>query len=342
MYSDRLADYRMGNAPRYYLGAAPAEIDMRVPETVRKCVLFIGVRDVDGSIMYGGTAFIVLVPGTGSKSFGYLVTAKHTLDVLGDRPFVLRVNLKDGTSVILEASVGHWSFHEDSTVDAAVAPLAFNEPLDPDIVGIPVSNFIDDDVIAEHRIGSGDEVFVTGLFTRTVGTSRNMPIVRMGTVALMPPEKIPHAGTLIDAYLIEHHSIGGLSGSPVFVSETAIVPSVYGDPKKKMPDKLVFFAPGQTFFMGLIRGCWEVPPNPAFGQMEAMNVGISVVVPAQKIRDILFSEEQIALRKYFEDEELKNEPSGKLDHAMPAKNFTREDFETALKKATRKITPDEK
>ncbi len=315
---------------------------MRVPETVRKCVLFIGVRDVDGSITYGGTAFVVLVPGTGNKSFGYLVTAKHTLDFLGDRPFVMRLNLRDGTSVILDATVDHWSFHDDATVDAAVAPLAFTEPLDADIVGIPVSNFLDDEIVVEHRIGSGDEVFITGLFTRTAGTSRNMPIVRMGTVALIPPEKIPHAGALIDAYLIEHHSIGGLSGSPVFVSETAIIPSEYSKPKKRTPEKLVFFAPGQTFFMGLIRGSWEVPPNPAFGQWEGMNVGISVVVPAQKIRDILYSEEQITLRKRFEDAELKNEPSGKLDHALPAKNFTRDDFETALKKASRKTTPDKK
>jgi hypothetical protein len=332
----------MGNAPRYYLCAAPSEIDMRVPDTVRKCVVFIGVRDMDGSILYGGTAFIVLVPGARNKSFGYVVTAKHTLDFLGDRPFVLRVNLREGTSVILDATVDHWAFHEDVTVDAAIAPLVFNEPLDVDVLGIPVSNFLTDEIIAEHRIGSGDQVFITGLFTRTAGSSRNMPIVRMGTIALMPPEKIPHHGELLDAYLIEHHSIGGLSGSPVFVSETAIIPAVYADPKLQAPKQHVMFAPGQTFFMGLIRGCWEVPPNPAFGQTEGMNLGISVVVPAQKIRDILYSEEQTALRKHIEEEELKSEPSGKLDHAMPAQNFTREDFETALKKASRKITPDKK
>jgi hypothetical protein len=90
----------------------------------------------------------------------------------------------------------------------------------------------------------------------------------MGTVALMPPEKIPHGGNLIDAYLIEHHSIGGLSGSPAFVSEMALIPSVYQEPKKKTPEKMFFSAPGQTFFMGLVRGHWETPANPAFGQLE--------------------------------------------------------------------------
>jgi hypothetical protein len=340
-HSSRLVDRRMGNAPRYYLGAAPAEIDMRVPDTVRKCVLFIGVRDLDESITYGGTAFVVTVPGT-RGSFGYLVTAKHVLDVLGDRPFVLRANVVGGSSVILEANVSHWSFHEDATVDAAVAPLVFDEPLDLDVRAIPVSNFLNDEIIAEHRIGAGDEVFVTGLFTRTAGVSRNMPIVRMGTVALMPPEKIPHGSSLIDAYLIEHHSIGGLSGSPAFVSETAIIPGVYAQRQTNPDDEHSIFAPGQTFFMGLLRGHWEAPPNPAFGQLEGMHLGISVVVPAQKIHDIIYGKEQIAVRKHFEEQEIKNDKTGVLDHALPSKPFTKEDFEIALKKVSHKIATEKK
>ena len=332
----------MGNAPKYYLGAAPAEIDMRVPENVRKCVLFIGFRDLDGSTMYGGTAFIVTVSGSSdSSSFGYVVTAKHVVEAAGDKPFVLRANLREGDSVVLEATRQHWAFHDDPTVDVAVAPLVFNDPIDLDIVAIPVRNFLSDEIIAERRIGTGDQVFITGLFTRAAGSSRNMPIVRMGTIALMPTEKIPHGSNLIDAYLIEHHSIGGLSGSPAFVSETAIIPFPYTD-KQKTRDPLVIFAPGQTFFMGLVRGHWETPPNPILGQNEGMNLGISVVVPAQKIRDILFSEEQIALREHIEEQERKDDPTSKLDIATPSKSFTREDFETALKKASRKVPPESK
>jgi hypothetical protein len=313
---------------------------MRVPETVRKCVFFIGFRDLDGSILYGGTAFIVTVPGSSdSSSFGYVVTAKHVVEAAEDKPFVLRANLRKGDSVVLEATAQHWAVHDDPTVDVAVAPLVFNDPLDLDILAIPVSTFLTEEIIAEQRIGTGDQVFITGLFNRAVGASRNMPIVRMGTIALMPAEKIPHAGALIDAYLIEHHSIGGLSGSPAFVSETAIIPFAYTD-KKKTREPLVIFAPGQTFFMGLVRGHWETPPNPILGQNEGMNLGISVVVPAQKIRDILFSEEQIALRKHIEEQELKNDSSSKLDVAVPRQVFTKDDFETALKKASRKTVPD--
>ncbi|MFZ0802251.1 MAG: hypothetical protein WAN70_08795 [Terriglobales bacterium] len=315
---------------------------MRVPETVRKCVFFVGFRDLDGTIVYGGTAFIVTVTGsTPSSSFGYVVTAKHVAVATEGKPFVLRANVRNGGSVVLEATPDHWSFHKDATVDVAVAPLVFNDPLDLDILAIPVNNFLTDEIIAEHRIGTGDQVFITGLFTRAVGESRNMPIVRMGSIALMPTEKIPHGQALIDAYLIEHHSIGGLSGSPAFVSETAIIPSAYTD-KKVTKDPLVIFAPGQTFFMGLVRGHWETPPNLANGQIEGMNLGISVVVPAQKIKDILYSEEHIALRKYIEEQEIKNDTSGVLDVVRPSQPFTKETFETALKKASRKIAPKKK
>lgn len=311
---------------------------MRVPDSVRKCVLFIGVRDVDGTIHYGGTAFIVSVPGTVRGTFPYLVTAKHVIDAIGDRPFVVRANLKNGTSAVFEAEAGHWRFHEDATVDAAVSIFAPPSQFDLDVRAIPVSNFLNEEIIAEHRIGPGDEVFITGLFTRAAGSSQNMPIVRMGTVALIPPEKIPHGTSLIDAYLIEHHSIGGLSGSPAFVSETALIPSVYEEPKKRTPEKMFYFAPGQTFFMGLVRGHWETPPNPAFGQTEGMNFGISVVVPAQKIRDILYQSEQIAIRKEIEDEQMKDDKTAVLDHAIPADEpFTQKDFEAALKKVSRKI-----
>jgi hypothetical protein len=77
--------------------------------------------------------------------------------------------------------------------------------------------FADTETIAHHDLGVGDEVFITGLFTKVTETTKNIPIVRTGTVAMMPGEEIPFGNNLIEAYLIESRSIGGLSGSPVFV-----------------------------------------------------------------------------------------------------------------------------
>ena len=61
------------------------------------------------------------------------------------------------------------------------------------------------------------------------GRDRNFPIVRTGHIAMMPDEKIPKVKIgdwegNADAYLIESRSIGGWSGSPVFVRGTYYVP----------------------------------------------------------------------------------------------------------------------
>src|SRR5436309_3387462 len=86
--------------------------------------------------------------------------------------------------------------------------------------------FLTDKKIDDCFIGPGDEVFMTGLFTRLEGRSRNIPIVRMGKVAMMPGEEmLPDAKISgwrggIEAYLVEARSAGGMSGSPAFVRQT--------------------------------------------------------------------------------------------------------------------------
>jgi hypothetical protein len=49
------------------------------------------------------------------------------------------------------------------------------------------------------------------------GRHQNVPIVRVGNFASYPAEQIQTGFGRMDAFLIEARSIGGLSGSPVFV-----------------------------------------------------------------------------------------------------------------------------
>jgi hypothetical protein len=87
-----------------------------------------------------------------------------------------------------------------------------------DLVPIGVELFATSEKIREHDIGIGDALFCTALFSRFVGTAKNLPIVRMGVIALMPDEPVPTKkfGN-VEAFLIEIRSLGGLSGSPVFL-----------------------------------------------------------------------------------------------------------------------------
>jgi hypothetical protein len=310
---------------------------MRVSDTIRKSTLFIGIRDQVGEITYGGTAFLVTIPGERKGSFSYLVTAKHVLDQIkkqsADGSFAVRANLVNGESVLFDADIGHWFYHDDKDIDVAVSifspPIEIHKTLDARF--IPISNFLTEDNIKTFGIGSGDEVFMTGLFVNAAGTFQNMPIVRMGSIALMPSEKISHGGKLIDAYLVESRSIGGLSGSPAFVSATIRV----AYPSK--PQQF-YWVPGQSFFLGLVRGHWDILPNRALLEAEKVNMGISVVVPAAKIKELLYTQEQIELRKRVEERIIREDKSGTLD-ADFSKQFTKQDFQAALKKVSRKTKP---
>src|SRR5207249_4040069 len=79
------------------------------------------------------------------------------------------------------------------------------------------------------RIGIGDAVLISGLFAYLGGEKRNLPIVRMGNIAMMPgTERIPverhkvRGRTIedVEGYLIEVRSRSGMSGSPCFVRAT--------------------------------------------------------------------------------------------------------------------------
>lgn len=86
-----------------------------------------------------------------------------------------------------------------------------------------MDGFASDRFLQENQIGPGDELFLPGLFSPHKEESRNIPIIRTGTIAAMNEEPVPvelpgKIKVLMDAYLAECRSIGGLSGSPVFVT----------------------------------------------------------------------------------------------------------------------------
>ena len=89
------------------------------------------------------------------------------------------------------------------------------------------------DLIKEKSIGLGEELLVVGLFASHHGRKMNIPIVRSGMIAAMPWEPIWDAktGQNFEAFLAEVRSIGGLSGSPVWVAVDPGRPasSVVGD-----------------------------------------------------------------------------------------------------------------
>jgi hypothetical protein len=329
-----LVDDRIAGDVRYYLGPAPNEINMRVPDRLLKCVGFIA-HDTP-NIKYGGTGFVVSVRDAGLEyEFYYFVTAKHIAEKIEHGPFVVGLRGTTGQRKVLSGGDAlRWWYHptEPDNVDVAVTP--FNAPADQiDIATVRDVMFVSKKTIAKFFIGVGDEVSVVGLFTRFHGELNHSPIVRIGNMAMMPDEPVRTRDFgLMEAYLIEGRSIGGLSGSPVFVRHT-----VFNKLPTQDGDSLTMFGVGSLHFLGLMHGHWDLPLDFASTEhAEAVNMGISIVVPAYKILEVLNQPELLEMRRKMDQELRKPNLPTPDDELGKPKTFSKEDFEAALTRASRR------
>jgi hypothetical protein len=315
-----------------------------------KCVGFVGeVTHRDASGVSGdlhATGFFVSVSSATPKEKGtisfYFVTAKHVVNDLAGREVYFLVNKMDGGTTTIQSTIGNrWWFHPtDKSADIAIAQV-WPDPT-VDIVFLDVLQLATPELLEKLDIGIGDEVYSTGLFTPAPGMARNIPILRQGNIAMMPGEQIQTELDFADVYLVEARSLGGVSGAPVFVRPT--IDFKVTDFRGKQRNA---FAAGLGFMLlGLMHGHWDIREsemNKAFfdhDRKRGVNMGIAIVVPAIKILDTIYQSELVTMRKEAEKKDMKRmvpgTDSAKL-HKQESPTFTKDNFETALKKASRKI-----
>lgn len=257
-------------------------------DEIMKCVAFVAARRVDGTYRFLGSMFFIgteFDPENKDKVRGVLwVTARHVIDGakrLGVENVHVRLNLKDGTSRWTAVSLKDWFADEnDETLDAAVALRAI--PSDADHIAVGPDLFLRQETHERLRFGVTDEVLVVGLFRHRTGNLRNVPIGRMGTIASVDSEAELVSTKLgeMPAYLIEARSIGGLSGSPVFVL-TGTTRQITG--KTKGDDK-------KAYLLGLIHGHFDVNSFDIDGvdtsadlTLDQINTGIAIVTPFRRL-----------------------------------------------------------
>jgi hypothetical protein len=284
-------DTRLANTETWHL-IPPADFNMRLPDITRKSVVYLGIDNPDVSfrkISYRGTGFLMALPAdkVSGAWFRYLVTAKHVAIQFKGKDFYIRANTIDGKSMDIKASKDvEWYFHPtDSAADVAVC-IFEPPPRTIDALGIPTAAILKEEVRKSKGFGVTDQVFITGLFVYHQGNKKNIPIIRLGSIAMVPDERIQTSEGDMEAYLIEARSIGGLSGSPVFLIED--FPS--GDMR--------------IHLLGLIHGHWNVAPEiitdnlvEDAGIKAGVNVGIAIVTPAEKILDVLNCEGLVSWRE---------------------------------------------
>jgi hypothetical protein len=166
------------------------------------------------------------------------------------------------------------------------------------------------------------------------GLQKNIPIIRIGNLAAMPEERIfTEKLGWIDAYLVEARSIGGLSGSPVFVHPAGI---------KQRPGKTALTAEGKFYWLGMMHGHWDIDMEGSFEELtklEAVNMGVAIVVPVSKILEV-FDHPDLVRRKRETEQKMLGASSPTMDEAVD--QFGRQDFLQSLSKVSRKSAePDE-
>lgn len=261
-----------------------------------------------------GTGFLVVVPDeripipAGNENldngFGYLVTNRHVAQpgIEDGKPcnvlnYSVWLNRKrDSVNKTRHAeSVGLgnsmiWHFSTDDSVDLAVTP--FSPPLEVyDFQRIPIKFFTTQEMVDKKLVVEGDPVLFSGLFIQTFQQVHRLePIVRSGTLAMVPDGEMETTlHKLGRIYLTEVHAFGGNSGSPVFIDTN------------KFSNPL-----GSSYtLLGVISG--EVQETSdfvlhiatSFTATVGANSDVSVVVPANQIKDILYSSPLQAERDAF-------------------------------------------
>jgi hypothetical protein len=222
----------------------------------------------DGTPLWAGTGFFVKVEEDRVEHV-HLVTARHVVE---------RVR---GAALPLFARV-----NESLTPGAPVAPAIKLDLLMPELLPtirtsvIPTRAFLTDAIRAKRDIGIGDEVMAVGLYVPVPGTARSYPIVRAGIIAAMNNEPIydGFSRERYDAYLVELHSTGGLSGSPVWVADTGFGRHADG----------AINLQGQHYVLGIVRDGWDYEgPSVPGGRKTEINMGITAVTPITPLLDVL-------------------------------------------------------
>lgn len=272
---------------------------MRVEDRVLKNVVFVGI-ETNGIFTPLGTGFLVCV-AAGDLSSNYLVTADHVVDLISEDAIFVRVNRPVGDRATIRIPKARVRRHSNSKNDIAI----FLFPLDrsvTDHVLLPMDRAHLDSSREVWGPGIGDEVVAIGLYTSHYGEIRNRPVARIGNIAAMPEEPVRTDAGYVTAYLVEIRSIGGLSGSPVYLN----VPQFrIQDGEIQTRDSPRYQPIGMLIGYHFIETQEDQIVVPQFQNDEAaedhegdrpgkLNTGFGVVIPIERVIEILESDDEKA------------------------------------------------
>jgi hypothetical protein len=223
-----------------------------------------------------------------------VVTAKHVIGALNK--VYGRYTPKDGkTPAIVEYDLaafresGDLWEHSDPGVDIVVfrTPHFEQTKYEP----IPLELIASKEDFAKNQIQSTDRVIWPGLLVNFMGSERNYPVIRNGTIALIPDEPVPitydkggkKVETRQELILVDGTAVPGASGSPVFLWPG---PRVAGGAFNIGGTKPYVLGVLSGFYPALPRQVLEINVSKT-ASMYAENSGVAIVFPSWRLREIV-------------------------------------------------------
>jgi hypothetical protein len=251
---------------------------------------------------FGGSGFLVGVP---SRRWGHHFVHAHGVTnwhVAVQGASVVRINRRDGTPEIFDFGPDQWIF-EPNGPDLAISPPLEVNTQNHIVSSIGIENLLTDELAAAIDFDAAEDAFMVGRFVDYDGHETNQPAIRFGHVSMThanveQPNR--YAGRSI---VLDMHSRTGFSGSPVFM---------YRTPGSGFAEDGQWFTGSTLYVLGLhwgqFREQWEIRDNSKHAAMNDQNKqyvkglsGMTLIVPAQAISDMLVNNAQLkAMREVRE------------------------------------------
>jgi hypothetical protein len=273
-------------------------------------------------VSIGGTGFLVTVPDKRLNNgiFIYIVTNRHVAEAieqdekanctpLSVQKMYVTMNLKEPVNgnrsdrePLTFFQEVHWYFPKNEAIDLAVIPFVPSNKVDFRFISL--EQFLTTEIL-DKQVVPGDKVLTGGYFYLYPGFREFQPILREGVLSMLPDEPM---GTTTckfgNVYLADVHIIAGNSGSPIF-----IIPAL------PMNTGTSFGGPQNTFgLLGVVSGYMQetedltLRASTTWKASVYPNSGISVVVPAQQLKDLLESPELQRIRDKTVEHAAKSQP----------------------------------
>ena len=138
---------------------------------------------------------------------------------------------------------------------------------------------------AEAGVGIGDEVFAIGLTSVRYAQEQNAPVIRTGHIAMIPSEPM----------LVRFETGGPELRMRLYLTELRV---------QRGPRRIAGLRPCRATpptrsplaLLGTLVGAWD--------EGDATDLGLTKVLPAQLLRDLLFQEDEVGRRREAEQRQL--------------------------------------